>query len=168
MQWTPVMKNFADEWKALEERKEEEDPETLVILKELPIIKWIEAFEDHLHRCVGIRCIPLVYVNRSNVAPPMPITAQAPNQCYTLINGSVEGDLIVRASHTHGLFPEDNKEVYFKLEEATGSTIYAGTIKPHQRTKNGRAAFMALKSQYAGKDKWEATLKKEDTMLRTR
>ena len=80
----------------------------------------------------------------------MPITAQAPNNCNTLINGSVEGDLIERASHNHGLFPEDNNEVYFKLEEATHSTMYAGTIKPHQKTKNGRAAFMALKSQYAG------------------
>ena len=93
MQWTPVMKNVANEWKALEERKEEEDPETPVISKELPIIKCVEAFEDHLHRCVGIRCILLVYVIRSAVTPQIPITAQAPNNCYTLINGSVEGDL---------------------------------------------------------------------------
>ena len=53
--------------------------------------------------------------------------------------------MVACALHTHGLYRRDNKEVYFKLEEATWSTIYADTIKPHQKEKDRRAAFIALK-----------------------
>ena len=77
-------------------------------------------------------------------------------------------DLVERASHTHGLFREDNASLYFKLEEATRGTTYAATINPYQRTKNGRQAFLALKSQYAGDDKWESILKKQDAILHSR
>ena len=168
VQWFHVMKNFVKQWQSLEERKEEDDPETTTITKELPIMKWVEAFEDHLERCIGIRCIPLSYVVRDEVAAPMPITAAAPGQAYTLEHGSLEADLVARASHSHGLFRTDKKEVYFKIEEATRATIYADSIKTFQRKKDGRAAFAALKKQYAGIDKWESTLKEMDSLLHTR
>lgn len=167
LQWFPIMKNFSEQWTSLEERKEEDDPETPTISKELPIMKWVEAFEDHLERCIGVRCVPLSYVVRDEVIPP-PITPLAPNQAYTLTHGSLESDLVARASHDHGLFRADNKAVYFKIEEATRTTQYAASIKTFQRGKDGRAAFEALKKQYAGVDKWESTLKQMDTLLHTR
>jgi len=83
-------------------------------------------------------------------------------------HGWVEAELVARASHTHALFRDDNSSVYYKLEEATRTTSYAASIKPFQRLKNGRAAWLALTSQYAGKDKWEQELKKQDDLLHTR
>ena len=130
-------------------------------------MKWVEAFEDHLERCIGIRCVPLSYVIRDEVVPP-PITPAAPTQAYTLEHGSLEADLVARVSHNHGLFRNDNKAVYFKIEEATRTTQYASSIKTFQRRKDVRAAFEALKNKYAGVDKWESTLKQMDTLLHTR
>ena len=98
----------------------------------------------------------------------MPVTPQAPNQPYSEEHGSIKNDMVARASHNHGLFKDDNASVYYKLEEATRSTPYADTIKPFQRRKNGRAAFESLTSQYAGIDKWELELKKQDNLLHTR
>jgi hypothetical protein len=46
------------------------------------------------------------------------------------------------------------------LEEAIRATSYAASIKPFQRTKNGREAWLALTNQYTGKDKWEAEIKR--------
>jgi hypothetical protein len=63
---------------------------------------------------------------------------------------------------------EDNLSVYYKLEEATRATSYAASIKPYQRTKNGREAWLALSDQYAGKDKWEAEIKRHEQLLHTR
>jgi hypothetical protein len=63
------------------------------------------------------------------------------------------------------LYQDDNANVYYRLEEATHRTAYAALIKPFQRTKGGRGAFQALKNQYAGQDKWEAKLKKQDDLL---
>ena len=53
-------------------------------------------------------------------------------------------------------------------EEATHSTSYAASIKPFQRTKNGHGALLALTNPYAGNDKWEAEIRKQDDLLHTR
>ena len=44
IQWNQVMSNFEIQWKALKERKDEDNPEVPEITKALPIIKWTEAF----------------------------------------------------------------------------------------------------------------------------
>ena len=53
-------------------------------------------------------------------------------------------------------------------QEATRATSYAASIKPYQRTKNGRDAWLALSSQYAGNDKWEAEIKHHEQLLHMR
>ena len=62
MQWNTVMKNFEVQWKALKDRKDDEEPDVPTISKALPIIKWTEAFEDYLSRVIGVRMIPLSYI----------------------------------------------------------------------------------------------------------
>jgi hypothetical protein len=39
LQWTPVMKNFSEQWKALENKKGGDEPDVPMISKALPIIK---------------------------------------------------------------------------------------------------------------------------------
>jgi hypothetical protein len=167
LQWTPVMKNFSEQWKALEDKKRGDEPEVPKITKALPIIKWTEAFRDYLHRVIGVRTIPLAYAIRPEAAVPAigTIAAGAP---HSTEHGAIETELIARASHGHPLYREDNSAVYYKLEEATRATSYAASIKPFQRTKNGREAWLALSNQYAGNDKWEAEIKNHEQLLHTR
>ena len=168
MRWDPVIKNFVEHWKALQDCKEEDAPDVPKISKTLTIMKWAEAFPDFLQRVVGARTIPLSCVARETVDvadPPPPLVNQQP---YSEGHGSVEEELIARANHTHALFRDDNASVYCYLEEATRSTSYAASIKPFQRRKDGRGAWLALTSQYAGQDKWEAELKKQEDVLHTR
>ena len=167
MAWDPVLKNFAEHWKALSDRKDDDAPDTPKITKALPIIKWTEAFADFTQRVIGVRTIPLSYVIRETVAVNADAPALMNRQPYSATHGSVEGELIARASHTHPLFREDNAAVYYYLEEATRGTSYSASIKPFQRRKDGRGAWTALKSQYAGNDKWEAEIKRQDELLHT-
>ena len=92
----------------------------------------------------------------------------AANQPHSTEHGSLEGELIARAAHTHALFRDDNSVVYYHLEESTRGTSYAASIKPFQRGKDGRGAWKALTSQYAGNDKWEAEIKHQEQLLHTR
>ena len=55
------MRNFEIQWKALKERKDEDDPEVPQITKALPIIKWTEAFQDCLNQAIGAKMIPLAH-----------------------------------------------------------------------------------------------------------
>jgi hypothetical protein len=94
------------------------------------------------------------------------VTAVCPalktNKPHSEMYGSVELDLVNCASHDDPLFHENNKNVYFCIEEAVRGTEYAVSIKPLQRAMDGRGALVSVKSQYAGRDKWEAELKKQD------
>ena len=80
----------------------------------------------------------------------------------------MEGEIISQASHTHGLYREENEDVYYKIEEVTRGISYADSIKPFQKRKDGRGAFLALLGKYAGTDKWEAEIKRQSTLLHTR
>ena len=130
--WNHIMRRFGEIWKSIVKRKKADEPEVPIISKALPVMRWTEAFRDHLHRCIGLRYIPLAYVicNEvavANVCPPL-----ANNQPYSNEHKSVKGDMIAQASHTHGLYAADNAAVYFKLEEATRGSTQADTISPYQ------------------------------------
>jgi hypothetical protein len=167
MHWEPVIKNFTQQWKAIKDRKYGESPEVPKISKTLSIIKWTEAFTDFLHHKIGVRLIPLAYVVHKMVTVPAP-PALSTGLPYSTLHGSVEGEMIARASHTHPLFRNDNLAVYYLLEEATRGTSYAPTIKPYQRTKHNRDAWRSLVKQYTGVDKWEAEVKHQDDLLHNR
>ena len=168
LQWNTVMKNFDVQWTALKEKKGEDSPETPKISKALPVIKWMEAFQDFLNRKIGNRNIPLAYIIWDEPNPPAVALPLAPGQPHSIEHRSVEAELIAWVSHTHALFPNDNSDLYFLLEEATQSTPYAASIKSFQRNRDGEGAWKALTSQYAGKDKWEAEIKKQEQLLHTR
>lgn len=123
---------------SLGRQKDKDGPETPKILKDLPIIKWVEAFKDHLHCCIEMSYNPLAYivcdeVNLLATAPPL-----TTNQPYSSKHGLIKAELIARASHDDALFRDDNAQVYFKLEEATRGTQYADAIKPFQQLRNGQ------------------------------
>jgi hypothetical protein len=167
MRWNPTIKLFNEHWKSLVERKKDDRPETPKITRGLPVVKWTEAFRDFLNRVIGSRHIPLVYLIRDVVdVPAAPLCATGLPHAEEF--GSVEAELIARATHTHPLFRDDNALLYYLLEEATRGTSYSASIKPFQRTKNGRSAFLAMLSQYAGEDKWRALIKQAEDMLHNR
>ena len=60
--WNTVIRNFNEQWKTLEEWKENENPDVPKITKALPVIKWTEAFTDYLSHAIGVWMIPLAYV----------------------------------------------------------------------------------------------------------
>ena len=92
--------------------------------------------------------------------PPL----QEANKPHSTEYGSIEVELVTHVSHDHELYKEDNGSVYYHLEEATRGTIYSASINPFQRGKDGHGAWLALTSQYAGNDKWEAELKRQDDL----
>ena len=138
IQWNQVMSNFEIQWKALKERKDEDDPGVPKITKALPIIKWTEAFQDFLNRFIGARMIPLAYEIQIDPQVPGNASPLGANQPHSTEHGSVESELVARAAHTHALFRDDNSVAYYHLEEATRGTSYAASIKSFQGRKDGR------------------------------
>ena len=74
-------------------------------------------------------------------------------------------ELTARASHTDVNFQEDNSLVFAKLEEATWGTQYAASVKPFEKTNNGKAAYKAIMKHHFGEDKWSKKITKNDHLL---
>ena len=168
MDFATTLRNFDTQWKALEEKIERDAPSVPKITKNVKVTSWVESFRDHLNQVYGVRNTPLAYVIRDDENVALPAPRLLNNQPHSADHGSIEGELIARISHTHATFRDDNQLVYEVLEAATRSTIYAASISPFQRAKNGRAAHKALVDQHAGQDKWEAELKWQENFMKTR
>ena len=128
--YRPVIRNFYLQWKALVDRKDGDVPEVPKVSKGLPIIKCTEAFKDFICRKLGIQLIPLIYTVIEHVVPVDTLPPLATYIPHSAIHGSVEEDLIARASHNHPLFKDDNAEVYYNLETDLRGTTYLASIKP--------------------------------------
>ena len=68
---------------------------------------------------------------------------------------SVLEEIIARLDHANPLFKSGNASVYSTMEEAAQGTVYAPTIKPYARKKDGRAAWKSIFSSNDSRDKWE-------------
>ena len=88
------MKSFKIQWMALKERKGDDSPDVPKISKALPVIKWMEAFQDFLYTKIGNRNIPLAYIIRDEPHPPAAAPPLAAGQPHSIEHGSVEAELI--------------------------------------------------------------------------
>ena len=76
-------------------RKEVDDsPDVHKISKALPVIKWMEAFQDFLNRKIGNCNILLAYIIRDEPNPPAAAPPRAAGQPHSIEHGSVESELI--------------------------------------------------------------------------
>ena len=168
MHYVNVLKDYGEQWEAILSKEDKDEPDTPKITRALPIVRWTESFEDFLHQIIGSRHIALSYIIRDDVQPENPPPPLIDEKCYSEKHGSAMGELISRATHEHVKYKDDNAKLYSYLEEATRTTQYASSIRPFSKTKDGREAYLSLKRQYAGKDKWQSEIKKQESFIHNR
>ena len=161
MNYSTTLRGFYTEWEAINKLKDEDRPDVPALSKNVTPLKWLESFKDCLSRTYGVRQCPISYVIRPNVNVPNEATDPLIAGQAFGASGSVLEELITRLNHTDPLFRTDNSLVYSLLDEATRNTIYAPTIKPFSRTKNGRAAWEAILVSHVGDDKWDKIRKEK-------
>lgn len=166
MNYTNVLRGFYTEWEAVVQQSEGTKPTVPVLSRHQTPVRWIESFKDCLFRTFGVRDCPIAYVIRpSDAVPPEAEHPLLAGFAFSENGGSVLQEMINRYSHAHALYRTDNNMVYSLLDEATRGTMYAPTIKPYARTKNGRAAWLAIVGSHAGDDKWESIQKSQMKFL---
>ena len=165
MNYTQVLRGFYTEWEAINRLQDEDSPAVPTLSKNVTPLRWLESFKDCLSRTFGVRSCPISYVIRPNVT----VTPEAndpliPGNAFGA-SGSVLEELILRLNHTDPLFRTDNAMVYSMLDQASRNTIYAPTIKPFSRTRNGRSAWLAIIVSHVGNDKWDQIRKEKFNFL---
>ena len=163
MHYKRVLRAFYQEWEALISLLKEDNPDVPVLSKHVTPMKWLGLFRDCVSRTFGVRKAPLFYIIRKNVDTPSEEDDSLKiNSAFSATSESIFKELELRITHSHPSFCSNNGILYSMLEEATRSTVYSLTIKPYNRIKDGRAAYLALMSSRAGKDK-EDRIQKEIT-----
>eukprot|EP00957_Ditylum_brightwellii_P183880 14006258-Ditylum_brightwellii.AAC.1 len=59
-----VIWSFTNQWDGLKDCKRQTQPVILKITAELPIMQWVDVFDDFISRKIDVRAIPLSYVTR--------------------------------------------------------------------------------------------------------
>ena len=166
MRWNGPLTHYMQYMQARKRVKDDDEPELPKITRNLGITLWVDSFELYLEKLYGCRDIPLAYVIREDENPPA-LDAQVTGIPYGALAGSIDRELILRASHTHLVFSHDNQKVYELLEEALRTTVYSSTLSGFKRTKDGRAVWLAIIAQHVGRDKWESEAEKQGKFIRT-
>lgn len=112
--------------------------------------------------------MPLAYAVRDDAVLGNPLPALAADSPHSEANGSIEDEMVARVSQADPLYRDDNTKVHNYLEEAARSASYAASIKPCQRGKNGKDAWLSLVRHHAGKNKWDLEIKRNNEFLLNR
>ena len=140
--------------------EEHDDPEKLpVVSKTMGIVKAMDMVPSNLQERLGITKVALSYVIRKD-ATPRPLPAQE-NSASNPDSATAEGfetimdELIEFTPHSGLSYAEDNAKVFQLLQDMVGGTSFEASIKSHQRSRNGREAYLALCMHNMGSSKWD-------------
>lgn len=167
MRWD-VVQRFHEEWKAILERKKKDDPPTPKLSKGVAVYKWLESFRNHLNSVVGVRNAPLSYVIRDEVAVPAVAPVLVLGEPFSEAGGSVEGEMIARLDHSHALFKSDNGNVFDMVEAALRGTAISPSIAQFRKSRDGRAAYLAVLAQHAGRNVYDKLHREAEDKLQNR
>lgn len=151
MNYSTTGRSFKLSYSLHDKKKLADNKDPPVPSRALPILQWLEAYEDHAHRAYTDKGRPFAYVIRALDERPFPCPPARPGKPFAAAYDTLEEEMIARLTHDHELFRSDNAAVYLDIEKALRGTTYAPTIKPFTARKNGRGAFLALQQQFGGK-----------------
>ena len=154
--------------KNLEERKKDTNNKKLSKLvgnNSLPF--WLPKAMAELDSMIGTRGIPLSYLIREDVVPPAE-DRLIQGEAFSQENGSITDELIRRATHNHHLMKEDNRILFEKLFDSFRGTEAETTITTEMKqNRQGRALWMAARTEWAGDDSWNAIIARNRNIYET-
>ena len=157
-----------DNVRTLHEHKDWEEAHEDVDAPTINTRDWprtIDSIEEWLRGCLGVTKIPLAYVVReSEVATQVDPVGGYPSK---------QDELIARAPiYSAGLqhtatYLADRARVWELLSELTRDQDCWSYVRPAQRTRDGRMAFMGLKGHYLGVNNVDNMSSKAERKLQT-
>ena len=161
-----VMSIFWKQWQALESQKKNKDKISFPKMdRNTNILKWTEFAANAFDSIIGSRTAPLSYIIRPDKMAPDPLPPLERGKPWSEIYGSIRNEMEFCLSHDHPVFDDDNQAMFNLIHDSLQGTQYSATINPYKRKKDGLGAWKALNDQHAGKDRWDAEVKRESLFL---
>ena len=116
---------------------------------------------------VGVNNVALSYVIREHAVSGLPYSLVS-NRTYGTGYTQLMDELIAHAPHDGPAFAEDNAKVVRLLQDVLADTSRMLSMKPFQRTRDGRVTFQDTHRQNMGESKWDKSLEDAESMVQTR
>jgi len=136
--------------------------------------KWLEEMEYDLENMLGTNSgVPLDYIIRDpgDVPPPDLGFGMVMNPlglpAFSMDQFNLHEDIRLRARHDGYFYVQDNTSVYNYLHSKCHGTDAYASIKGFARTKNGRTAWINLKTSFLGIDAKDNLHRIAENKLRT-
>ena len=121
------------------------------------VLGWIDTAFKVFAQLTGDDDLPLGYIIRRHdivdVDPRDDESKIIPGKCYSKKHGSLRNELIARRTHSDGVYDNNNTLVYNHLETALKGTKFASILTDFEKTKDGRAVWLALMKNHGGKER---------------
>ena len=156
--------------RAMKPLKDWEESHKDVTSPEIDARDWprtIEALEEWLRGCLGVTKIPLAYVVREVIVPPAvdPAGGYATKQAELIARAPINVAGVVPPVNDP-TFDSDNAKVWELISNITRDHECWSYVRPAQRKRDGRAAFLGLKNHYLGEHNVDNMSSKAERKLR--
>ncbi len=147
--------------RVLEDSKDAKDtPSKLPKLTNLTDpLAWIDNAMKVFAQLTGNDNLPLGYIIRHDVIvevdPRDDDSRIIPGKCYSKKHGLLRNELIACRTHNDGVYDNNNVIVYNHMETALKGTKFASILTEYEKTKDGRAVWLALMKYHGGEERWE-------------
>ena len=153
--------------------EEHDDPEKLpVVSKTMGIVKAMDMVPSHLRERLGITKVALSYIIRPEAVPgPIPEqedSAAKPNSATAEGYETIMDELIEFTPHVGLSYAEDNARVFQIVQDMVAGTSFEASIKSHQRSRNGRDAYLSLCMHNMGSSKWDKIIEDAESYVMKR
>ena len=133
--------------------KNHNNPDSLPEVSKLfGIMKAINMFPAFLCKQLGVKNLALSYVIREHAVSGA-LSNLVPNCPYGTCHMQLMDELIAHAPHYGPAFDEDNATVLCLLQDMMADTSHILSMKPSQRTGDGRCALQAIQHHNMGDSK---------------
>ena len=136
--------------------------------KTFTVMKYLDQLPTHLREMLGVAQVPLAYVIRETVETPNPLPALVVDKPWSQGKTSVMDELISYFPHEGPAYEADNAQVFNLLAAALSGTSAMASITRHQRSRDGRQAYLDLVTHNLGSAKWEKTVEAAEQVLSSR
>lgn len=134
------------------------------VTKAYGIMKALDMLPMLLRQILGVSKIPLLYVIRQAEVPPA-LPALGVDVPWSDGHTNLFEDLIEYVPLTGASYAADNALVFQKLQGMVKDTSHASSLKPFQRTQDGRGAYFALQQHNMGESKWDRVIEQAEDMV---
>lgn len=130
-------------------------------------MKALDLVPSHLRERLGVTKVALSYIIRDNIEP-IDIPVQANDSATANGFDTIMDELIEYTPHSGETYAEDNAKVFQILQDMVSGSSHESSVKTYQRSRNGRAAYLALCQHNLESSKWERIFKDAETYVMKR